>query len=489
MAGSYKDHLNDRRAPVLWRRLKDFSEQTDRLRKHDALGDIVNSFADLLRRTNRVVPRPTEEDLAYLKKAGVVLPFVDLDDLERCASVHEYALDDANLEHIARLYGIERLDLGGSLHRGKRITDAGLKHLVGLINLSDLSLSTTNITDAGFAHLASLDNLEKLNLMSTRVSDAGLIHLKGLKNLRELDLSFTDVTDTGLKLLEEFKSLHSLELKYTKVSEAAVQALRRAARSERRARARSGVLSACCPARGRTRSGPVSARAPGGPTAWHRVASTPFAGCLATAPRGDGQALIDWPVHLESQLQAGTAIRIPPERGTPAGQTVLAVPDLDPARPNRAAAPRSIPTCRPGRRRALHDAIGLGPLDEAIRGDPAERLGGAARRPLDRQRIDRLGVTEADMLDQRAAPVTRRRADLAEDRPLRTGACREIHLDPRPDRGPVGTPRRIEPLAGRHFGSSCPKPAHTTIAKAPRNATAGKTASAILITLRIVVSF
>ncbi len=228
MAGSYKDHLNDRRAPVLWRRLKDFSEQTDRLRKHDALGDIVNSFADLLRRTNRVVPRPTEEDLAYLKKAGVVLPFVDLDDLERCASVHEYALDDANLEHIARLYGIERLDLGGSLHRGKRITDAGLKHLVGLINLSDLSLSTTNITDAGFAHLASLDNLEKLNLMSTRVSDAGLIHLKGLKNLRELDLSFTDVTDTGLKLLEEFKSLHSLELKYTKVSEAAVQALRRA---------------------------------------------------------------------------------------------------------------------------------------------------------------------------------------------------------------------------------------------------------------------
>ena len=54
-----------------------------------------------------------------------MLPIVDRDDLAREDSVLDYALDDAGLKRMARMYEIERLHLSGSSHRGKRVTDAG----------------------------------------------------------------------------------------------------------------------------------------------------------------------------------------------------------------------------------------------------------------------------------------------------------------------------------------------------------------------------
>ena len=83
MVGHYQQHANDREGHVLWHQLDVLAKRASQEHKHDMLGQIIESYAALLRRTNRVVPRPTEEDLAYLKKVGAVLPSTELDFLKR----------------------------------------------------------------------------------------------------------------------------------------------------------------------------------------------------------------------------------------------------------------------------------------------------------------------------------------------------------------------------------------------------------------------
>src|SRR5271170_1713675 len=61
-----------------------------------------------------------------------------------------------------------------------------------------------------------------LDLYGTQVTDAGLKDLKELKNLTLLNLGFTQVTDAGLKDLKELKNLTSLNLQDTKVTDKGV---------------------------------------------------------------------------------------------------------------------------------------------------------------------------------------------------------------------------------------------------------------------------
>jgi internalin A len=68
---------------------------------------------------------------------------------------------------------VQMLILGGS-----ELTDAGLVHLKGLINLRTLDLGNTKVTDAGMIHLKGLNNLEGLSLAGTKVSDVGIAQLK-----------------------------------------------------------------------------------------------------------------------------------------------------------------------------------------------------------------------------------------------------------------------------------------------------------------------
>ena len=53
------------------------------------------------------------------------------------------------------------------------------------------------MTDAGLKHLVGLTQLKWLNLQSTAVTDDGLKHLTGLTKLRYLILDSTAVTDPG----------------------------------------------------------------------------------------------------------------------------------------------------------------------------------------------------------------------------------------------------------------------------------------------------
>jgi Leucine rich repeat len=117
---------------------------------------------------------------------------------------------------------------GYRLKPATTMTDAGLKKLAGLEELTALNLFSTQVTNAGLKELAGLNNLTKLDLGNTKVTDAGLQELAGLKNLTELDLEHTQVTDAGLKELAGLKKLVSLNLLRTRVTDAGVAELRKA---------------------------------------------------------------------------------------------------------------------------------------------------------------------------------------------------------------------------------------------------------------------
>jgi tetratricopeptide (TPR) repeat protein len=218
MAGRYQDLAPDPRAPILWHRITIADREIRPM--HEQLGSILMTYLDLLRQTNSVVPQPTEEDLAYLKKVGAVYSSSDLEDL--AGEIHlldSDKLSDEGLSHVARLYNVEDLFLNDS------ITDTGMAHLKGLINLQCLYLSYTEITDGGMPSLAGLESLEELHLNCTRVGDAGLASLKTLPKLAELDLAYTNVTDAGLDQLKALMHLQRLNLERTRVTEAAVDRL------------------------------------------------------------------------------------------------------------------------------------------------------------------------------------------------------------------------------------------------------------------------
>jgi Leucine-rich repeat (LRR) protein len=123
-------------------------------------------------------------------------------------------LTDADLKPVAELTQVQVLKLDGAT----KITDDGLKELVGLKKLQDLGLSSTQVTDAGLKQLAELKELQKLSLNSTKVTDAGLKQLKSIANLQQLGLNFTEVTDAGLKDLAACTKLELLAVSFTKVT-------------------------------------------------------------------------------------------------------------------------------------------------------------------------------------------------------------------------------------------------------------------------------
>src|SRR5437588_5391625 len=84
------------------------------------------------------------------------------------------------------------VNLGG-LFPGK-VTDADLKELKHLKQLTTLSLAGAQVTDAGLKELKDLKQLTSLNLGGTQVTDVGLKELADLKQLTYLNLWQTQVT-------------------------------------------------------------------------------------------------------------------------------------------------------------------------------------------------------------------------------------------------------------------------------------------------------
>lgn len=61
---------------------------------------------------------------------------------------------------------------------GTQVTDAGLKELAGLINLTSLHLGFTQVTDEGLKELSGLKTLSWLNLNRTQVTRKGVAELQ-----------------------------------------------------------------------------------------------------------------------------------------------------------------------------------------------------------------------------------------------------------------------------------------------------------------------
>ena len=99
--------------------------------------------------------------------------------------------EDAVIKAIKQLHG--RVEQNGKVVdlSYTQVTDAELKALAALKNLTTLNLSETKVTDAGLKELAALKNLTILNLSETRVTNAGMKELAALKNLTTLYLRGT----------------------------------------------------------------------------------------------------------------------------------------------------------------------------------------------------------------------------------------------------------------------------------------------------------
>ncbi len=149
---------------------------------------------------------------------------------------------DAGLRELRGLKNLTGLDLGFT-----QVTDVGLKELKNLKNLTTLNLNFTQVTDEGLKELKDLKNLATLYLMGTkttgrglkdfknlttlylfetRVADEGLKELKDLKNLTMLTLNFTQVTNEGIKGIKDLKNLTTLSLSSTRVTDAGLKEIK-----------------------------------------------------------------------------------------------------------------------------------------------------------------------------------------------------------------------------------------------------------------------
>ena len=107
------------------------------------------------------------------------------------------------------------------------VSDAGVRKLAGLKQLSHLDLRNTKVTDAGMKDVATHRGLIFLNISGTRVTDAGLKEVGKLTELRSLSLG-TEVTDAGLKELAGLKNLTGVIVRNRRTTAAGVDELRKA---------------------------------------------------------------------------------------------------------------------------------------------------------------------------------------------------------------------------------------------------------------------
>lgn len=223
MRGRYQDHASHPLGYRLWRQLREFSDQQrDQESAHLGLATIADCYSLLLRRTNRAVPMPTEDDLKYLRKLGATSCIRCGDLVEVRTLDGNIEVDDERLSHMARMYGLETLFLHGG-----QVTDAGIAYLRNLGSLRQLYIFFEPISDAGLAQIADLESLEELGLDFTLVTDAGLVHLKRMNKLRSLTMRASKISDAGLEQLKALRNIRQLDISGKKITPAAVARLRR----------------------------------------------------------------------------------------------------------------------------------------------------------------------------------------------------------------------------------------------------------------------
>jgi hypothetical protein len=158
-----------------------------------------------------------DDDLEYLGRAvtnvydlnlgGCPITDAGLRHLSKLGNVSELMLNETKIQgrelrHLSSLSGIRTIELGGC-----PLDDPDLKSLEPLFSGTALGeilvLSDTPITDADLAKITGFTNLAFLALGNTRASDDGLPHLYSLKKLTGIDLRGTAVTSAGVTKLKQ----------------------------------------------------------------------------------------------------------------------------------------------------------------------------------------------------------------------------------------------------------------------------------------------
>lgn len=138
--------------------------------------------------------------------------------------IEECRITGAALGHLAELKSLRTLFLLGT-----PLTEADLRQMTGLRQITELMLSRTkSLTDEALPHIAELTKLTYLGLAETRVTDEGLKQLLPLSSLQRMDLDGTWVTDAGLETLAQFKNLQTVKLSRTAVTDAGIARFRQA---------------------------------------------------------------------------------------------------------------------------------------------------------------------------------------------------------------------------------------------------------------------
>jgi hypothetical protein len=152
----------------------------------------------------------TDQDLAFLSDMPMA----------RRLSLGRTAVTDAGLQHLAGHVDLNWLDLTGTA-----IGDEGLAHLSRATKMNQLALAQTRVTDRSMPLVGTFAALEILDLSGTPVSDQGFQHLAGLARMRELWIEQTRITDASLPLIGTLRSLQILDLSGTAITEQGLQHL------------------------------------------------------------------------------------------------------------------------------------------------------------------------------------------------------------------------------------------------------------------------
>jgi internalin A len=147
--------------------------------------------------------------------------------LKHMCDEHGFSRLDSAIPHLARLTGLEHLDLSAT-----EINDQGVSQLRDLKSLRSLNLSATSVTDAAMHTLLHFDQLRDLRLRSTDISTEGVRVIASMPSIQRLDLSMTRVNAHSIAELHAAKHLSHLDIRYNEIDDSFTASLRSLRRLE-----------------------------------------------------------------------------------------------------------------------------------------------------------------------------------------------------------------------------------------------------------------
>ena len=132
-------------------------------------------------------------------------------------NLHSAPASDAGLEAIGKLTSLHRLEI---VHT--KVTDAGLKHLAGLVHLQQFHVHA-EMTAAALPFIGEFKELYELDIYDRGASNQTLEQIAKLPKLRMLRLFNGIFDDEGTRQLARLTTLEELSLDSPKITEAAIE--------------------------------------------------------------------------------------------------------------------------------------------------------------------------------------------------------------------------------------------------------------------------